>query len=78
MHQSTMREVLIDILAEVGTSVKVIKSHEVLKLIADVIRFTLTLVVHEELTEPRLLYYILDSSSQIYFVGAKKRKLFLF
>jgi len=47
MHMQTMRETLADILSEVGTSARQINSFEVLKLIADVIRFVLTLFVHE-------------------------------
>lgn len=69
-----MRETLADILSEVGTSVRQIATYEVLKLIADVIRFVLTLFVHEDFDEYRLLYTILDSSAHIYFVKTKKRK----
>jgi hypothetical protein len=47
MHNKPMRETLTNILSEVGTSVRIIKSEKVLKLIADVIRFVLTLFVHE-------------------------------
>lgn len=47
MHQEEIREILADILSEVGTSVRLIESHEVIKLIADIIRFVLTLFVHE-------------------------------
>lgn len=73
-----MREVLTDILAEVGTAIRQIRTSEVLKLISDVIRFTLTLAVHDQLREYRLIYYILDSSSQIFTVNSKKRKQFLY
>ena len=73
-----MRETLTNILSEVGTSVRIIKSEKVLKLIADVIRFVLTLFVHEQSDEFRLLFTILDSSSHIYFIGSKKRKIYMY
>lgn len=78
MHQEEIREVLADILSEVGTSVRLIESHEVIKLIADILRFVLTLFVHEQFTEFRLLYTILDSSAHIYYVTPKKRKFYLY
>lgn len=74
MHTEVMRETLADLLSEVGTSVRQIASYEVLKLIADVIRFVLTLFVHENFDEYRLLYTILDSSSHIFCIKTKKRK----
>lgn len=78
MHTQTMRETIADILSEVGTSTRQIQSFEVLKLIADVIRFVLTLFVHENFQEFRLLYTILDSSAHIFWVGPKKRKSYLY
>lgn len=72
-----MRETLADILSEVGTTPRLIQNYECLKLVADVIRFVLTLFVHEQFSDFRLLYTILDSSSLIYYLGAKKRKIYL-
>jgi hypothetical protein len=78
MHTQEMRRTFADILAEVGTSVRVIKSEKVLKLLSDVIRFVLTLIVHEDFEEFRLVWLVLDSSQHIYFVTPKKRKLYLY
>lgn len=72
-----MRETLADILGEVGTTPRLVQNYECLKLVADVIRFVLTLFVHEQFSDFRLLYTILDSSSLIYYIGAKKRKIYL-
>jgi len=47
MHSKLMRDTLADILGEIGTSARQIATNEVLKLIADIIRFVLTLFVHE-------------------------------
>lgn len=77
MHEPEMRDVIVEILSDVNNSFKPVKSYECLKLISDVIRFILTLFVHEQLTDFRLLYSIMDSSQTIYFLGAKKRKTYL-
>ena len=73
-----MRDVIVEILNEVGCTTKPIKSYECLKLVGDIIRFILTLSVHEQLCDNRLLYTVMDSAQYIYFVGAKKRKSYLF
>lgn len=49
-----------------------------MKLIGDIIRFILTLSVHEQLVDNRLLYTVIDSAQYIYFIGAKKRKFYLY
>lgn len=67
MHSKEMRASLADILAEVGTSIRVIKVEKVLKMLSDVIRFVLTLIVHEEFEEYRLVWLVLDSSQHIYY-----------
>ncbi len=73
-----MRSSLADILAEVGTSIRVIKSEKVLKLLSDVIRFVLTLIVHEDFEEYRLIWLVLDSSQHIYLQTPNKRKQYLY
>lgn len=75
MHNFEMRTQLADILGEINQS-RQIHSYECLKLIADVLRFVLTLFVHESLYNYRLLYSILECSQYIYFVQ-KKRKVYL-
>jgi len=65
MHNFEMRLALTDILAEVNQS-RQIQSYECLKLIADILRFVLTLFVHEQLYDYRLFYSILECSSFIY------------
>lgn len=77
MHDQSMRETLADILSEVGTTSRLIQNYECLKMVADIIRFVLTLFVHEQFSDFRLLYTILDSSSLIYYLGPKKRKIYL-
>ena len=49
-----------------------------MKLAGDIIRFILTLFVHEQFNDYRLLYTIIDSAQHLYFLGAKKRKVYLF
>lgn len=66
MHNFEMRLAMTDILAEVNQS-RQIHSHECLKLIADILRFILTLFVHEQLSDYRLFYSILECSSFLYF-----------
>jgi len=56
-----MRQVMTEILQEI-TSPKRIDNIECLRLIADILRFVLTLFVHEEDADYRLLAAILDCS----------------
>lgn len=48
-----------------------------MKLLADILRFVMTLFVHEQLTDYKLLYTVLDSCQLVYFLAAKKRKVYL-
>ena len=77
MHNFQMRETLTDILNDFNHPQVVLKGYECMKLIADILRFVLTLFVHEQQIDFRLLYAILDVSQNVYFVGKKKRKIFL-
>jgi len=61
MHDTKMRGIMTEILSEI-TSPKRIDNIECLRLIADIIRFVLTLFVHEEDADYRLLAVILDCS----------------
>ena len=78
MHNQEMRDTVIEILNDVNSNTKPIKSYECLKLISDVLRFMLTLCVHEMLQDCRLLYTVMDSAQYIYYVGVKKRKSYLY
>ena len=71
-----MRDVLTDILSEI-TQPQELESFECLKLIADIQRFVLTLFVHEDLLDYKLLYVVLESSQNVYFYKEKKRKVYL-
>ena len=44
-----MRDIIVEIMNEVSGTSKPIKSYECLKLVGDIIRFILTLSVHEQL-----------------------------
>ena len=48
-----------------------------MKLLADILRFVMTLFVHERLNDYRLLYIVLECQQQIYYVTGKKRKIYL-
>jgi len=58
---------MIDLLNEVGHHPKKIGNLETMKIIADIIRFILTLFVHEQGVDYRLLAAILDVSQVLYF-----------
>ena len=55
-----------DLLNEV-TGPKKIENEEVIKIISDIIRFVLTLFVHDSFSDHRLLSAILESSALIYY-----------
>lgn len=61
MHTRALRSVLTEIFSEV-TSPKPLANLESLKQIADVMKFILTLFVHEQSNDYKLLYTILESS----------------
>lgn len=60
-----MRSAMTEILNEI-TSPRLLQSQECLKLIADIIKFILTLFVHEQSDDYKLVYNILESSQNIY------------
>jgi hypothetical protein len=72
MHDSQMRVVMTEILQEI-TAPKKIENIECLRLISDIIRFVLTLFVHEQDADYRLLAVILDCSQHLYFVNNKRK-----
>jgi len=61
MHDKQMRIVMTEILSEVKHPQK-IENIECLKIIADLMRFVLTLFVHEEGADYRLFHAILECS----------------
>ena len=76
MHNKNIRTVMTEILGEI-TAPKVLKHLECLKVIADIIKFILTckitlakhiVFVHEQSNDYKLLYVILESSQNIYYV----------
>ena len=52
-------------------------NYECMKLLADILRFVMTLFVHEQLSDYRLLYMVLECCHQIYYTTGKKRKIYL-
>lgn len=78
MHDASIREIFTTILLEVGNQPRLIKNQQCLRLLSELIRFVLTLFVHEESVNFRLLYVILDSSSYLYYLGQKRRKIYLY
>lgn len=73
MHDSTIRNLLTEILSEITTP-KRINNIECLRLISDIIRFVLTLFVHEQDADYRLLSVILDCSSHMYYLDNKRKQ----
>ena len=68
-----MRNIMTDILSDI-TAPKLINNIECLRLIADIIRFVLTLFVHEEDADYRLLSVILDCSQHLYYLNNKRKQ----
>ena len=62
MYIHQLRNTMTEILIEVGPQPKPIASLETLRLISDIIKFILTLFVHEQGVDYRLLSAILDIS----------------
>ena len=52
-------------------------NYECMKLLADVVRFVMTLFVHESLNDYKLLYMVLEASQLIHYMAARKRKVYL-
>lgn len=79
MHDKRLRSVITEVLQDVKTP-KPLSSQDCLKQLADIIKFILTLFVHEQSNDYKLLYSVLDSSHQIYSMGgpSSKRKQFLY
>ena len=73
MHTHSLRTVLGDTLTEIN-SPKAISNIDCLRQIADSLKFLLTLFVHEQSNDYRLLYAILDSSHHIFYLSQNKRK----
>lgn len=61
-----------EILQEINAP-KSIENVECIRLIADILRFVLTLFVHEEGADYRLLSVILDVSQNLFYVNNKRK-----
>jgi hypothetical protein len=72
MHDSKMRQFMTEILQEISAP-KSIENVECIRLIADILRFVLTLFVHEEGADYRLLSVILDVSQNLFYVNNKRK-----
>jgi hypothetical protein len=77
MHNKVQRQVVTEVLHEINT-LKPLSNLDCLKQIADVFKFILTLFVHEQSSDYKLLYSILDSSHHIFYLSDRKRKQFLY
>ena len=76
MHDQEMRDTLSDIVSEINQPVE-LANYECIKLLADVLRFVMTLFVHEQLSDYKLLYMVLESSQLVHYMAARKRKVYL-
>lgn len=66
------------ILSELGNNTRAIAKPECFEALGDVMRFVLTLFVHEEFIDNKLLYAILHSSSHLFMVIPGSRKKYLY
>ena len=76
MHNQDLRDCLADIISEVNQPLE-LANYECMKLLADVLRFVMTLFVHEQLNDFKLLYMALQCCQLVYFTAARKRKVYL-
>ena len=61
-----MREGLIEVLSEVGSGMRQIFVKECFDTLADILLFILTLFVHEDFLDSKLLYTIMVTSGRIF------------
>ena len=59
MHNQDLRDTLTDIISEINQPLE-LQNYECMKLLADILRFVMTLFVHEQLSDYKLLYMILQ------------------
>ena len=71
-----MRECLTRIISEIVAPTE-LSSYECMKVLADILRFTMTLFVHEQSTDFKLLYQVLMCSHLVYHKAATNRKVYL-
>lgn len=66
------------VLSELGNNMRAIQKADCFEALGDVMQFVLTLFVHEEFIDNKLLYSILKSSSHLYMLipGSRKRYLY--
>mmetsp|Transcript_34714 Transcript_34714/g.25855 ORF Transcript_34714/g.25855 Transcript_34714/m.25855 type:complete len:175 (+) Transcript_34714:964-1488(+) len=75
MHDHRLRPVLSELLGEANSS-RPLKNFDCLKLLSDLIKFVLTLFVHEGNVDFKMLYMILESSQHVHYIH-NNRKTFL-
>jgi len=78
LNDSRLRQAVTEVLIEINTPKK-IKSHDCLRMLADILRYILTLFVHEKneyQIDFQLMSSILDSSGFVYIVE-NRRKTYL-
>jgi hypothetical protein len=68
MQYGVIREALLEVLIEIGSNVRQMHNVDCFKALGDLLMFVLTYLEHEELTDNRLLYTILFSSSHLYVI----------
>ena len=76
MHNQDLRDTLTDIISEINQPLE-LENYECMKLLADILRFVMTLFVHEQLSDYKLLYMILQICQLVYYPAARKRKVYL-
>jgi hypothetical protein len=65
-------------LNEIGNNIRMITRNECIETLGDVMRFVLTMFVHEEFIDDQLLYCILHSSSHLFVSVPGSRKRYLY
>ena len=78
MHHEPMRIRFVEVLNEAGsTNPRKVTQYECLKLASHIIKYILTILVHEQLQAHRMLFTIMDSAQRIFFLKEGGRKVFL-
>jgi len=77
LNDEKFREILSEILGEI-TAPRSIENLETLQQISDILRFVLTLFVHEQDCEYLLLGVILEISQQLYYMNNRRKRYLLF
>jgi hypothetical protein len=78
MHDEAMRTVMTEILTDAGAHPRRIHNLECMKVIADIIRFVLTLFVHEGNPNYKLMAAILDCSQSLFYQNNMRKQTISF